>query len=87
VSRPDRRSTAPSTSSPPHLPRRRREVGKKWSSASCAGRILTGEATVEEVGREIYDRMLRVASGEKSKSEAQGLGDYEFVPWLIGAVM
>jgi altronate hydrolase len=31
--------------------------------------------------------MLRVASGEKSKSEAQGLGDYEFVPWLIGAVM
>ena len=30
---------------------------------------------------------LRVASGEVTKSEGQGLGDYEFVPWQIGAVM
>ncbi len=52
-----------------------------------AGRILTGAATVEEVGREIYDTLLRVASGETTKSEAQGLGDHEFVPWQIGAVM
>ncbi|MBS8225108.1 UxaA family hydrolase [Vannielia litorea] len=52
-----------------------------------AGRILTGGATVEEVGREIYEMWLRMASGEQSKSEAQGLGDYEFVPWQIGAVM
>ncbi len=52
-----------------------------------AGRILTDGATVEEVGREIYEMWLRMASGEKSKSEAQGLGDYEFVPWQVGAVM
>ena len=52
-----------------------------------AGRILTGAATLEEVGREIYARVLAVASGERSFSEAQGLGDYEFVPWQIGAVM
>ncbi|SFP43972.1 UxaA family hydrolase [Tranquillimonas alkanivorans] len=52
-----------------------------------AGRILTEGATVEEVGSEIYETLLRVASGEKTKSEAQGLGDYEFVPWQIGAVM
>jgi altronate hydrolase len=52
-----------------------------------AGDILTGEATVESKGREIYELFLRVASGEMSKSEAQGLGDYEFVPWQIGAVM
>ena len=52
-----------------------------------AGRILTGAATVEEVGREIYEMWLRMASGAVSKSEAQGLGDYEFVPWQIGAVM
>ena len=52
-----------------------------------AGRILTGDASVEEVGREIYQMWLRMASGERSKSEAQGLGDYEFVPWQIGAVM
>ncbi len=52
-----------------------------------AGEILSGDATVESKGREIYEVFLRVASGEMSKSEAQGLGDYEFVPWQIGAVM
>lgn len=52
-----------------------------------AGRITSDGASVEEVGREIYELLLRVASGEKTKSEAQGLGDYEFVPWQIGAVM
>ncbi|MEL6318985.1 MAG: UxaA family hydrolase, partial [Pseudomonadota bacterium] len=52
-----------------------------------AGRILSDGAGVEEVGREIYEMWLRVASGEQTKSEAQGLGDYEFVPWQIGAVM
>ncbi|MEM9764776.1 MAG: altronate dehydratase family protein [Pseudomonadota bacterium] len=52
-----------------------------------AGRILSGEATVEHVGREIYAMWLRIASGEQTKSEALGLGDDEFVPWQIGAVM
>ncbi|MEM7641929.1 MAG: altronate dehydratase family protein [Pseudomonadota bacterium] len=52
-----------------------------------AGDILTGASTVEAKGREIYDLFLRVASGEVTKSETQGLGDYEFVPWQIGAVM
>jgi altronate hydrolase len=52
-----------------------------------AGRILSDGASVEEVGREIFDLLLRVASGEPSLSEAQGLGDYEFVPWQVGAVM
>jgi altronate hydrolase len=52
-----------------------------------AGEILQGACSVEEKGREIYETFLRVASGEASKSEAQGLGDYEFVPWQIGAVM
>ena len=52
-----------------------------------AGRILTEGASVEEVGREIFQLLLDVASGKRSKSEAQGLGDYEFVPWQIGAVM
>lgn len=52
-----------------------------------AGTILTEGVSLEEKGREIYEMFLRVASGEMSKSEAQGLGDYEFVPWQIGAVM
>jgi altronate hydrolase len=52
-----------------------------------AGTILGEGISVAEKGREIYEMFLRVASGEASKSEAQGLGDYEFVPWQIGAVM
>ena len=51
------------------------------------GDILSEGVSVEAKGREIYELFLRVASGEASKSEAQGLGDYEFVPWQIGAVM
>ncbi len=51
------------------------------------GDMLTEDAGLEIKGREIYDLILRVASGEPSKSEAQGLGDHEFVPWQIGAVM
>ncbi|KGK79667.1 galactarate dehydratase [Thalassobacter stenotrophicus] len=52
-----------------------------------AGTILSDGKSVEDVGREIYEMWLRMASGELSKSEAQGLGDYEFVPWQIGATM
>ncbi len=52
-----------------------------------AGTIISDNASVESVGRAIYEHWLRVASGEQTKSEAQGLGDYEFVPWQIGATM
>ena len=51
------------------------------------GDILTDNLSVEEKGRQIYQLLLAVASGQPSKSEAQGLGDYEFVPWQIGATM
>ena len=50
-----------------------------------AGRIGDGEATVSEVGHEIFDLVLRVASGEKTSSER--LGHHEFVPWRIGPVL
>ncbi len=52
-----------------------------------AGEMLSAGVSLEDKGREIYDLFLAVASGQASKSEAQGLGDYEFVPWQIGAVM
>jgi altronate hydrolase len=50
-----------------------------------AGRIADGEATVEHIGREIFDMVLRVASGETTAAER--LGHKEFVPWRIGPVM
>jgi altronate hydrolase len=52
-----------------------------------AGTILDGGASVEEVGREIFEKVIRVASGEKTKSELQGFGDEEFVPWRIGPML
>ena len=52
-----------------------------------SGAMLTEGLSLEEAGQEIYQLLLDVASGKQSKSEAQGLGDYEFVPWQIGATM
>ena len=51
-----------------------------------AGRVLEG-ASVEAVGREIFEAMIAVASGQQSLSEAQGIGEEEFNPWIIGATM
>ncbi|OED36764.1 galactonate dehydratase [Chromatiales bacterium (ex Bugula neritina AB1)] len=52
-----------------------------------AGRIVSEGASIEEVGQEIFDTLLTVASGTRSLSENLGLGDHEFVPWQIGATM
>jgi altronate hydrolase len=50
-----------------------------------AGRIADGDATVQQVGREIFDMVIRVASGEVPCAER--LGHKEFVPWRIGPMM
>ena len=51
-----------------------------------AGPILDGKP-VQEVGREIFDMMLDVASGTPTKSERHGIGEEEFNPWIIGAIL
>ncbi|HTQ00997.1 MAG TPA: altronate dehydratase family protein [Casimicrobiaceae bacterium] len=51
------------------------------------GEIVDGNATVDEIGRRLFDLMLATASGAKSKSETHGYGQSEFVPWYLGAVM
>ncbi len=50
------------------------------------GDVLEG-VSIEAKGQEIFDKILKVASGEKTKSEELGYGDNEFVPWQIGATM
>ena len=50
---------------------------------NCGG-ILDGTATLQQMGKLIFEHMLRTVSGEKTKSEILGLGDHEFVPWNIG---
>ena len=49
-----------------------------------AGTILDGTETVEQVGQRIFEKIIAVASGEKTKSESAGMGDEEFAPWFIG---
>ena len=51
------------------------------------GTIVDGSVSVQEKGREIFELILRVASGEATKSEALGIGNDEFIPWMLGAVM
>ncbi|MDE3122279.1 MAG: altronate dehydratase [Paracoccaceae bacterium] len=51
------------------------------------GDIISAGVSVEAKGREIFEAMIRTASGTKTKSEELGFGGAEFVPWQIGAVM
>ncbi|MBI3414578.1 MAG: UxaA family hydrolase [Verrucomicrobia bacterium] len=49
-----------------------------------AGTILDGTETVEQVGQRIFEKIVSVASGERTKSELAGIGDEEFAPWVLG---
>jgi altronate hydrolase len=51
-----------------------------------AGEILNGRS-VQDVGREIFEEILAVASGKRTKSEIHGYGDEEFVPWQVGPTL
>jgi altronate hydrolase len=42
---------------------------------------------VQQCGQRIFDLILRVASGEQTKSEAFDFGAAEFAPWVLGATM
>jgi altronate hydrolase len=51
------------------------------------GAIADGDIDVEEMGRRIFDALVATASGSRTKSELLGVGDEEFAPWQLGAVM
>jgi altronate hydrolase len=52
-----------------------------------SGEIVDGRLGVAEAGQHLFRLMLATASGQQSLSELHGLGDNEFVPWQVGAVM
>ena len=58
-----------------------RAVLTRVKSASV---VIDGEKTLDEMGREIFETLIAVASGQKTKSELFGMGDDEFVIWDIG---
>jgi altronate hydrolase len=51
-----------------------------------AGVILEG-TPVEDVGRQIFEEIIAVAGGKKTKSELNGVGEEEFAPWSIGPTL
>jgi altronate hydrolase len=51
-----------------------------------AGSVLT-HATIHEVADELLDLVIAIASGQPSKSEAQGIGEEEFAPWNMGGTL
>jgi altronate hydrolase len=50
------------------------------------GRVLDG-ITLDQMGQEIFEEILAVASGKRSKSELAGVGEEEFNPWILGAML
>jgi len=52
----------------------------------CGG-IVEGRQSIAEAGEALFRLMIATASGQRSKSEDNGLGDNEFLPWQLGAVM
>ena len=51
------------------------------------GTIAEGKETVQGVGTRIFEHMLAVASGERTRSEALDVGEAEFAPWQTWAQM
>jgi len=51
-----------------------------------AGQVLAG-VPMEQVADELLNLVSDVASGQPSKSEAQGIGEAEFVPWYLGGTV
>lgn len=50
-------------------------------------RIIDGNMDVHEMGKVIFQKILDVVSGHKSKGELLGFGEYEFSPWHLGAIL
>ncbi len=51
-----------------------------------AGKIVEG-VPMQELADEIFEFLIRIASGEQTKSEAQGVGEEEFNPWNLGGTL
>ena len=44
-------------------------------------------AALDEIGQDIFELMIEVASGTRTRSERHGIGEEEFNPWILGATL
>lgn len=47
------------------------------------GRIISGEKTIEQMGEEVLDLVIQVASG-RLHTKAESKGQEDFIPWKRG---
>lgn len=52
---------------------------------NCGG-IIDGSDSIQAAGERIFENIIAIASGDRTLSEGYNYGDFEFVPWQIGAV-
>ncbi len=52
----------------------------------CGG-VLNGTASIQRLGKALFDLILETASGRQTRSEVNGFGDHEFIPWQFGPMM
>ena len=62
-------------------------LGEEAVSDEAQGLDQAEGETVAEVGRQIFEEILQVASGKKTRSEVGGVGEEEFAPWSIGPTL
>ena len=48
-----------------------------------AGSVISGQETIEEVGRAIWELVLKTANGDY-RCKAEQLGQNDFIPWKRG---
>ena len=53
---------------------------------NCGG-ILEGTDTINACGERIFESLVDLASGQRSKSERLNFGSSEFAPWILGPVI
>ena len=51
------------------------------------GTVVDGSESIEASGQKVFEAMLKIASGEQTKSEQFGYGADEFAPWVLGPTM
>jgi altronate hydrolase len=51
-----------------------------------AGKVIEG-VSLQDAAKELFELVVNVASGQPSKSEAQGVGESEFNPWNLGGTL
>jgi altronate dehydratase len=49
-----------------------------------AGTILDGVESIQQAGLRLFELIIAVAGGQRTRSELNGFGDEEFAPWQLG---